>query len=66
MINPSIVRLVLNKHETEVEDLLNKFKVRWRIRFRDGVEVDNLSNDRDDNRYNLIIKDNHVERVIGG
>jgi len=66
MINSSIQRVLLGKTEKEAASLLQKFNCRWRVFSRDGVQVPNLSSDRDDNRYNLVLKNNVVENIIAG
>jgi len=66
MINPSIVRLLLNKSEQDAAVLLAKFKCKWRVMCRDGKNEKDLSNDRDDNRYNLVLSSGKVERVLPG
>ena len=66
MINPSIVRLLLEKSEQNAAILLKKFDCKWRVSWRDGKNVDGLAADRDDNRYNLIIRSGKIERVLPG
>lgn len=64
-INPSIVKLLVGKHENSAIQILQEYKKPWRIYSRDGKMVD-LTNDRNDSRYNLIIYNNKVWRVIDG
>lgn len=66
MINPSIHRLLLGKRELEAVTILKKFKCHFQIISRDGAAVNNILNDRNDDRYNLVITDGIVERVIAG
>jgi len=66
MINPSIARILLEKSEQEAAALLENFDCKWRISHRDGVGLNNISADRDDNRYNLIICDGKIKRVLPG
>jgi hypothetical protein len=65
MINPSIQRLLLGKREQEAIDILRKFKCSYRIMMRDGSNV-GVAHDRNDDRYNLVIKDGLVERILAG
>lgn len=66
MINPSIVMLLLEKPEQEAASILNKFNCKWRVSHRDGENVNTISADRDDNRYNLIIQSGIIQRVLPG
>lgn len=66
MINPSIVRLLLEKSEQDAAALLNKFNCKWRVMCRDGRMVSGLAADRDDNRYNLVIQLGKIVRVMPG
>ena len=65
-MNPAIVTLIMNKPEARAIEHLNNFKCNWRIIMRDGESVKDLAPDRDDRRYNLVIKDGLVERVLPG
>jgi hypothetical protein len=65
-MNPSIQRIITGKTEAEAQLMLEKFKCRWRVIMRDGKRVESVSQDRDDNRYNLIIRNGLVERVLPG
>lgn len=66
MINPAISKILFNKTEKEAGELLDQYKCPWRVKFRDGVIVTNLSADRDDRRYNLILENGKVVRVVAG
>lgn len=66
MINPSIHRILLGKRESEAIAILKKFKCPFQVISRDGGTVNNILNDRNDDRYNLIIANGVVERVIAG
>lgn len=66
MINPAIHKLLLNKTEAEAGSILDQYNCIWRVKFRDGVMVKNLSADRDDRRYNLVIENGKVTRVLAG
>jgi len=66
MINPSIVRVILGKSEQEAAAILSKFNCKWRVMHRDGKNISTISADRDDNRYNLIILNEKIERVLPG
>jgi hypothetical protein len=66
MINASIHKLLLGKTETEAVNILNQFKCSWRVKFRDGVMLSNLSADRNDNRYNLCLEEGKVVNVLPG
>lgn len=66
MNNPSIVKVLIGKPEKEAGIILERFNKSWRVVFRDGVQVPNLTQDRDDNRYGLVLKNNLVERVLFG
>ncbi len=65
-MNSSIVTLICGLPETQAVDHLNQFKCSWRIMMRDGETVQDLTPDRNDKRYNLVIKDGLVERVLFG
>jgi hypothetical protein len=65
-MNSSIHKLILGKSEQDAIAALNNFKCIWRVRMRDGQEVSGLAPDRNDKRYNLIIRDGKVERVLFG
>jgi len=66
MINPSIARLLLEKSEQDAAVILNKFNCKWRVTHREGINIEGLAADRDDNRYNLLIRDGKIERVLPG
>jgi len=66
MGNPSIAKLITGKTESEAIGILNQFKVPWRVMMRNGEANNLLSNDRDDRRYNLVLQDGLVERVLFG
>lgn len=66
MINPSIQRLLMGKKEQEAIAILKNFKCSFRIMMRDGASPGDATNDRNDDRYNLVIKDGLVERVLAG
>lgn len=65
-MNPAIINLIIGKTEDEAMEELDRFKCNWRILMRDGVTLPDLSPDRNDKRYNLVIKNGFVERVIAG
>lgn len=65
-MNPAIQKLLLGKSEYDAINLLRRYQCIWRVRSRDGVEVEGLTADRDDRRYNLILVDGKVERVLPG
>lgn len=65
-MNPAIQNLVLGKSEYEAINILRIYQCNWRILSREGKNVEGLSVDRDDKRYNLIIVDGKVERVVSG
>jgi len=66
MINASIAKLLYGKTEEEAIKLLKQFNRTWRVVIRDEEPVPNLSPDRDDNRYSLVINAKRVERVTFG
>lgn len=66
MINAAIHKLLLGKTETEAMNILNQYKCSWRVKFRDGVIMGDLSLDRNDNRYNLCLEEGKVCRVLPG
>tara|TARA_B100001109_G_C18648381_1_gene373871 strand:- start:409 stop:606 length:198 start_codon:yes stop_codon:yes gene_type:complete len=65
-MNAGIISAIIGKHEKEAVKMLNQFKCQWRVCMRDGSTVPDLTPDRNDKRYNLVLKDNHVERVFYG
>ena len=65
-MNPSISRMILGKTEAEAIAILNLYDCIWRVTIRDGRNNNSLPNDRDDRRYNLIIRAGKVERVVPG
>jgi len=66
MINPSISKLLLGIPEADAGALLNQFQVTWRVSHRDGAQVETITQDRDDGRYNLLLNDGIVVRVLPG
>jgi len=66
MINPSIHRLILGKREADAVQILKKFKCQFRIMSRDGAGGGHLSDDRNDDRYNLVITNGVVSGVVAG
>ena len=65
-MNSAIVQLIVGKREKPAIEILNNFKCNWRVIMRDGETVKDLAPDRDDRRYNVVIKDGRVERVLPG
>lgn len=65
MINSSIHKLILGKKEREAISILQSFKCAFRIIMRNGAVVE-TSNNRNDDRYNLVISGGVVESVIAG
>jgi len=65
MINSSIHKLILGKKEREAVLILQSFKCTFRTIMRDGAAVETADN-RNDDRYNLVIKSGVVEAVIAG
>ena len=65
-MNPSIAKLLMGKTEQEAANLLLQYKKSWRVIFRDGNQVTNLTPDRDDNRYGLVVTDGKISRVLFG
>jgi len=64
-LNQGIIRLLIGKSEAEAIEALEGFKCKWRVYAVDG-SVAGASSDRDDRRYNLILNDGVVTRVIAG
>ena len=65
-MNQAICNLITGKREKEAIQDLNTFKCQWRILMRDGEAPQNLTPDRNDQRYGLVIQDGVVVRVMPG
>jgi len=65
-MNPSIAKLLIGKNEQDAALILQRFGKSWRVIFRDGNPVPNLTPDRNDNRYGLVLKEAIITRVIFG
>jgi hypothetical protein len=65
-MNAAICSLICGKPEKDAIEELNRFKCSWRVIMRDGESVSDLTPDRNDKRYNLVIKDGRVARVLPG
>lgn len=65
-MNPGISNSIIGKFEKDAVEVLNQYNCIWRVIMRDGQAPPDLSEDRNDKRYNLVIKDQLVERVLPG
>ena len=65
-MNPSIQRIIIGKTEAEAIAILSQFGCNWRIAFRNKEQEQNLTKDRDDRRYNLVMQNGKVQRVFAG
>lgn len=65
-MNPAICNAILGQLESQAIQTLNNFKCNWRIINRDGEAPENLSPDRDDKRYGLVISNGRIVRVMPG
>jgi hypothetical protein len=65
MLNHGIVRHLIGKTQAEAIASLQGFNCKWRIYAIDGAVVENPP-DRDDQRYNLILENGIVTRVLAG
>ena len=66
MMNPEIAKLVLNEKEGEAKKILKRYKASYRVTHRDGSPLKYVTDDRDDNRYSMIVENGIVVRVYGG
>jgi len=64
-LNHGIVRLLIGKTEADAIAALVSFNCKWRVYAIDG-SVTESPNDRDDSRYNLILNEGIITRVIAG
>ena len=65
MLNQGVVRLLIGKSLSDAIASLEAFSCKWRVYAIDDI-VSETSPERDDNRYNLVINNNQVVRVIAG
>ena len=64
-INHGIIRFLIGKTEADAIEALEGFKCKWRVYAVDG-SVSEATSDRDDRRYNLILDNGIVVKVIAG
>jgi len=66
MINPEIAKLMIGLPVDEAKNVCKSYNGTYRILFNNGVRESNACNDRNDNRYNMLVEDGIVVKVIAG
>jgi len=66
MINPEIAKLMIGLTEDEAKNTAKSYGCSYRVLFRNGVRESTACNDRNDDRYNLVMEAGRVAKVMAG